>query len=632
RRFLREYHSKLKGGPLPSESVHHILVDKYKEVWVATEGGLMRHPEGTNTWEQSTTIDKKILRNPQYLLQNANAELLCLAEGGVWRKIPDRNAVFEKILNIPADIQLPSFFYQDSLLGICIPPIGRFEKKNGVWTRVANFNIPAVNSMLWDTILQSHWLGTDNGLILLDGKTKQIVTYAESDGLENSHINGMILDFYGNLWFGTNKGIIRFKVRKEDFLTKSKARNYNISDGLQDNSFGRFAASVDRSGNFLFGGLKGFNSFDPLRLFEYGQLPKIAITGIEINDRDTVPPIRPNLLSEITLMPYQTTFAISFSGIDFADPNSIMFRTRLDGYDREWITKKEGLVRYSNLKPGTYVLKIKAANADGQWTPESRNLTITIKPPIWNYWFVKLFAFLLLIGTTYLLVHANTERQLERQKLVFEKQQAITDERSRIAADMHDDLGSGLSMITLMSDIASVKAKDPDQAEAIKQIGVTSNELIDKMGEIIWTLNSRNDTIESLFRYIRQFASKLFDVTDIEWTMNIQDHMPEMTCPGKLRRNIFLTSKEALHNIVKHSKASNANIQASIHENVLIISITDNGKGIESHKINQFGNGMTNMRKRIEDIGGQFSMISEQGTEILIRVPIDLFDSIVKEG
>ena len=235
-------------------------------------------------------------------------------------------------------------------------------------------------------------------------------------------------------------------------------------------------------------------------------------------------------------------------------------------------------------------------------------------------------------GLTYKNKKNLTERVKERERLKlenerkeFEKQVAILEakqqERNRISADMHDELGSGVTAIRLMSEIVKTKMKESTLPE-IEKISHSANELLSKMNTIIWTMVSSNDTAESLIAYIRAYAVEFFENTSIECQFNLPSYIPPAEISGEKRRNVFLSVKEALNNVLKHSQASEIAITMMVTDK-LIIEIADNGVGINMDKIRKFGNGLNNMKKRIDSISGIFRIENHQGTKVFFELEFD---------
>jgi signal transduction histidine kinase len=185
---------------------------------------------------------------------------------------------------------------------------------------------------------------------------------------------------------------------------------------------------------------------------------------------------------------------------------------------------------------------------------------------------------------------------------------------------MHDELGSGVTAIRLMSEIAIQKTKDKP-VEEISKISYNANELMTKMNAIIWSMNAGNDTLGSTIAYIRSYASEYLDNFKIDYKINVPQTIPAVEMTGNKRRNVFLVVKESLNNIMKHARASKVEVNITVNHS-LAISISDNGIGINSEKRNNFGNGLKNMQRRMENIGGSFAIHSNGGTTVQIEAPL----------
>lgn len=214
--------------------------------------------------------------------------------------------------------------------------------------------------------------------------------------------------------------------------------------------------------------------------------------------------------------------------------------------------------------------------------------------------------------------------KMENERKEFEKQMAVMavrqEERDRISADMHDDLGSGVTAIRLMSEIVKSKM-NTDQFPEIDKISNSANELLGKMNAIIWTMKSSNDSVESLAAYLRAYATEYFDGTAIDCTIEVKN-IVERELGGEKRRNIFLSFKETLNNILKHAQATKVQITIEADEQRLNIRIQDNGVGIDLKNLRRFGNGLNNIKKRIQSIQGEFVIANDNGT--LVSFDLDL--------
>jgi signal transduction histidine kinase len=226
------------------------------------------------------------------------------------------------------------------------------------------------------------------------------------------------------------------------------------------------------------------------------------------------------------------------------------------------------------------------------------------------------------------IIERTRERErlrLDNERKEFEKQLAVVEakqeERNRISTDMHDELGSGVTAIRLMSEIVKTKMKDNTLPE-IDKISNNANDLLSKMNTIIWTMSSSNDRLDNMVAYTRSYAFEFLENTNINCHFESAEYIPPTEISGEKRRNIFLCVKESLNNIAKHSKADDVWIKVSTLPGTLEIEIHDNGVGINLQKLREFGNGLNNMKKRIESIDGNFSIVNKQGTTTTFTIPM----------
>jgi signal transduction histidine kinase len=214
---------------------------------------------------------------------------------------------------------------------------------------------------------------------------------------------------------------------------------------------------------------------------------------------------------------------------------------------------------------------------------------------------------------------------LDNERKEFEKQLAVVEakqeERNRISTDMHDELGSGVTAIRLMSEIVKTKMKGNTLPE-IDKISNNANDLLSKMNTIIWTMSSSNDRLDNMVAYTRSYAFEFLENTNINCHFESAEYIPPTEISGEKRRNIFLCVKESLNNIAKHSKAADVWIKVTILPGTLEIKIHDNGIGINMQKLREFGNGLNNMKKRIESIDGNFAIVNKEGTTTTFTAPL----------
>lgn len=257
----------------------------------------------------------------------------------------------------------------------------------------------------------------------------------------------------------------------------------------------------------------------------------------------------------------------------------------------------------------------------GRLSPFTKTLQIEIGRAFWQTMLFKTAVLVLMLLIGLLLSKWYFGYRIRKQKLTFEKRQAIEKERTRIATDMHDDLGAGLSRIKFLSQVLYNKnTNDESIKTGLEKITVYSDEMTEKMGEIVWALNEKNDTLADLIAYSRSYAIEYLANHDIQCEANTPLGLPGTFIAGEIRRNIFLAVKECLHNIVKHAGASRVNFSVELGE-VIQITIHDNGKGIDWNNQRAFSNGIQNIHQRMKEIKGKqhFIMSWEQKLFLLFQ-------------
>jgi signal transduction histidine kinase/ligand-binding sensor domain-containing protein len=472
------------------------------------------------------------------------------------------------------------------------------------------------------------WIGGEFGLCRLN-QTNWAVEYINTaPEIANNTIYGILPDEAGHLWLSTNTGIIRYHPGQKT------CRVFGISDGLQDNEYNSKSYLKSRDGRLWFGGIKGINVFAPQKIEDLPTVPNVMITRLQINDTPDTTRRNINLVDSL-FFPYdQHTLSFDFVALEYSDParNKLSYRLfHASGapYDDNWVAcaSPKGFARYPNLPAGAYVLKIKGVNSDGVENPEYKELFIQIHPPFYqtNTFYALMVVLCLLLG--YWIFRLTVRRKLQRQnmqlreqRIRLERQEALTQERNRIAAEMHDDFGSGLTAIQRISERTAINVDSPEARKAINNITHYSLELIGNMREIIWAMSGKNDTLENLMAYISDNAYQYLSHHHIEVDIMQPEDIPDVEMTGEKRRNIYLAVKESLHNIVKHAGANAVTIRFEVN-GTLDIHVQDNGKGFANNNPN--GNGMSNMAKRMQDIGGTMQVINDGGAHLVFSVPMD---------
>ena len=466
------------------------------------------------------------------------------------------------------------------------------------------------------------WAATDIGLMKFNLNYDLLKIYNIKSGLPDNYIYGIEEDEKGHLWLSTNKGLSQFNPQKESF------KNYTTEDGLQSNEYNTGAFYQSKSGELFFGGVNGFNYFYPSNITINPHTPKIQLTEFKIFD-EVINLDTSILLKKYIELPYnKNTISFEFSALEFSNPKQNKYASKLEGLEDKWYYSS-GMrqVRYSSLEPGIYTLYLKASNNDELWSAPTQIIKIKIKAPYWKTWWFLSFIGIIILAFIYGVLRFFINRKLEKKLIALERRNEIEKIRNRISRDIHDDIGSGLTKISMISHLASLEIKDnKDINDKLQHLSKSARDLTERLQEIIWAMNPRNDDLKSLIAFLRAYAYEYFENSSIGIIIEFPNEIPDHPLNPDERRNLFLCFKEALNNILKHSEATEVCLKIEILQNVFHLWIVDNGKGI-NEEINQLnsqsfknGNGLNNMKKRLEEIGGNLNYINEKGNGLAIHI------------
>lgn len=453
------------------------------------------------------------------------------------------------------------------------------------------------------------WIASGKGLIKFNMKTKKFELFGENKGIANSYVYGILEDEMHHLWMSTNGGITMFDKNSKQFA------NYTWKDGLQSNEFNTGAFYKGASGYFYFGGVKGFNYFKPAEVIarKNTTIPGIALTEILINDKTYPQDPVFNADRRLRVKYFENDLSFKLSVLDFTLPQANKIQYKLDNWDNDWVTTYNKQGDYRNLPPGSYIFKAKACNSSGIWSKE-KNVSIIITPPFWKTWWFYSLGILVVAVTIIFVTRYISQNKLKETIRHLEKQQAIEAERSRISKDMHDEIGSGLTRIALMTELMHTqKQLDEKTKQDVNEIAGSTRQLVETMSEIIWAMNPKNDKLSNLLSYLREQTRLYFEPLNVNYKISFPDTVPDLQLSNEQRRNLFLVTKEALNNALKHSGATDIELSAVIINNTLQFSTKDNGKGINMTVIRSGANGLNNMKQRMEDIQGGIKWESNNG-------------------
>ena len=484
--------------------------------------------------------------------------------------------------------------------------------KNGVLQKLDNIeNMPEtiVYDMLFD-LRKNLWLATGAGAFLVENisSDKPIFTpLTMADGLATNDIIAITDDLEGRIYFATSQGIQRYNPETK------RIELFTTADGIANSELRTAIRSKD--GNLWFGTIRGLTKFNPKELKDIKKAAPIFIRSIQIGGKPyPISELGAEDISGIEILPNQNHLEIEVLGLSLHSGDILKYQYRL-GENDEWseptAQRKFTLV---NLKPGTYQFEARVMNSRGMISENTSTVSFTALAPFYlRWWFLLSIAFLL-CGLAYLFYRSRVKRFLELEKV-----------RRSIATDLHDDIGSSLSQISLISEVLAIKGNgNNDDRESLETIAKTSREAVGSMSEMVWAINPKRDNLPDTINRMRRFTTETLTAANIRFTFQTSDFDKSTKIEVDVRRHIYLIYKEIINNVVKHSGASEVSVKLTKSGSSFILNATDNGSGFTENE-SYVGNGLTNMRSRAEKIGAVLEIVSEKGkgTSITLRIPIE---------
>jgi signal transduction histidine kinase len=282
------------------------------------------------------------------------------------------------------------------------------------------------------------------------------------------------------------------------------------------------------------------------------------------------------------------------------------------------------------MPPGEYRFRVTACNRDGIWNPNDASLEFVVAAPFYRTWWFQILVALVLLGAVASLVRYVELRKMRRQVERAEREGAIERERARIAKDIHDDLGASLTEITLLSELAQSGDAPPAEVQSdMRKIAARTRQLTRSLDATVWAVNPRNDSLDSLVSYLCHHAEEYLHTAGIRCRLDVPEGLPPRAVTAAVRHNVYLIVKEALHNVVKHSGATEVSLRITIDAEKLTVAVTDNGRGFDASAdapmhpaSDRRGNGLENMRRRAEEIGGRLALQSAAGNGTRVQLEV----------
>jgi ligand-binding sensor domain-containing protein/signal transduction histidine kinase len=452
------------------------------------------------------------------------------------------------------------------------------------------------------------WVGTRGaGLFRSDdpaASTPRFTPYTVSHGLSSGTIWCLTDDGAGHVYAGTARGVDRLDPASGRF------RRFTVADGLAGSEV--IAAFRDREGALWFGTFTGISRLTP-RPDVPREPPTIRISGLRI--RGVAHHVEHLGQVHVTVGDLEVNrnhVEIDFFGLSHDAGERLRYQYRLEGTDSTWTAPAtERRANFAELGPGAYHFAVRAVNSDGQVSAQTASVAFTILKPVWQRWWFLSTSALLVLASGYAVHRYRLGRLLAVERL-----------RTRIASDLHDDVGSSLTQIAILSEIVRAHLGHPDAqvGEPLSRIGELSRASVDSMSDIVWAIDPSRDAPIHLLQRMRRVAAELLQLHGLQLRFESSGDMsPRLS--ADLRRQAFLSFKEILNNIVRHAGATGVTIEVTIAPRQLRITVSDDGRGFDSSAAAE-GQGLRNMRRRCGSVGGAVDVMSRQGTGTSVRLTL----------
>ena len=475
----------------------------------------------------------------------------------------------------------------------------------------------------------SLWIGyAVNGVCRLKGG--KITHIGRDEGLFDENICALMPDAAGRMWFASDRGVFYVSLAQLNACADGK------SDRVQSIFYGRDAglpslqayygywpgALTTRAGVILFPTHSGIAVVHPDHVHANVIPPNVIIESVAVDGKK----IMVRQKNTPILPPDHRKLEFTFTAPSFIAPEQDRFRYRLNGWNEDWSEVERGhSAVFSRLPPGDYTFQVTACNNHGVWNENGADFSFAVTPFFWQGWTFRIMTALVLLLIVVAVVRHLSLRRVRQMMKRLEQEAALQSERTRIAQDMHDELGARFTQISLLGELSRSSLAEPAKADdflgqisRVAQIGVKS------LDEIVWAVNPRNDTLPDLLDYTGQYALDFITAAGLQCRLDFPDAPPDQEVPGDIRHAVFLIIKETLNNVVKHAQATRVKIIFELVETEMFWRIEDDGRGFLPSPDNALDDGLRNIRQRATALGGQAEIKSRPGagTWVIVKIPL----------
>jgi ligand-binding sensor domain-containing protein/signal transduction histidine kinase len=462
------------------------------------------------------------------------------------------------------------------------------------------------------------WIAASGGgLALLADPTAphpHFDVYNRARGLSSNSVLCIVEDAMGRLYVGTARGVDRLDPEA------GHVRHFSPLDGVP---YGGFTSAIrDRSGAIWFASNRGLSRLIP-EPSSAPSLPNVLFTGLQAGGEDyAISQLGESRIAGLRLGPSRNRVQVEFVAPGDESGEDLRYKFKLEGADAAWtVPRAQHTVDYRNLAAGSYRFLVKAVDSEGRENSNPAEVVFTVLPPVWQRWWFEMCLFCAAIALAYGL-HAYRLKHI----LAMERM------RTAIATDLHDDIGASLAQIAVLSEVAQIDiaGSEPHNGRPMARVADLARELTDSINDIVWSIRSGDESLESLTRRMREFAAEFLEPAGIDFSWNAAAAPPKVKLTLNSRRQIFLIYKECMHNLVKHSGCRSAFVAFEVGDREAVMTVADDGKGLDAghdasrSTARRAGNGLSNMLRRAQSLGGsvEFGARAGGGCRITVRLPV----------
>jgi ligand-binding sensor domain-containing protein/two-component sensor histidine kinase len=448
------------------------------------------------------------------------------------------------------------------------------------------------------------FLGYDQkGFSLFDKKSKHFQHYYRSEGLSGNRVNDAWNYNDGNIWIATSNGISSLNMASGQLVS------YNYDDGILNNNV--FFITQLPTGLLAAGTAKGVLLFDPQQVKIQAKLAAPIITDISVYGKQMKADSLLETGESLYISHQENYFSLNYISLQFSHQQQVEYAYMLEGFDKDWIEAgNRRFTSYANMQGGKYIFRLKARLPGGSWIESKTPLALHVATVFYKRWWFIPFCALVLLGLFYALFRYRLRQLIKLERM-----------RSAISSDLHDEVGATLSSISIFSEMAKQNIPaDSKAAPYLQRIGDRSRDSIEKMSDIIWSINPANDSLQEMLSRMKTFVNENVEGRDIDIHWQQSESIGSLRLGMMQRKNFYLLFKEAIINAVKYADANAISVEIAANGKIVSLSITDDGKGFNFDDIKP-GNGIKNIRHRAIQLNGIALIESSpgKGTKVFVE-------------